>query len=95
MVEFDKKYNQITFIVNDDNFDNEDKNNILMRIQDRVNSDIVVRGKINRYIPIFNNIAPGKLEIIPPVPVDNLEIDKNVIDNFKNSKDVINILKAA
>ena len=95
LVEFDKKYNQITFVVSGDNFNNEDKNNILVRIQDRVNNDIVVRGKVNRHIPIFNNIASGKLEIIPPVPVDNLEIDRNDIDDFKNSRNTINILKAA
>ena len=94
-VEFNKENKQITFVVSDNNFNIEDKNTIINKIKDRINTDIVVRGKVNGQLPIFNSIAPGQLEILPPVHVDNLEIDRNDIDDFKNSRNTINILSAA
>jgi len=94
-VEFNKENKQITFVVSDNNFNIEDKNTIINKIKDRINTDIVVRGKVNGQLPIFNNIAPGQLEILPPVPVDNLKIDRNDIDDFKNSRNTISILSAA
>ena len=94
-VEFNKENKQITFVVSDNNFNIEDKNTIINKIKDRINTDIVVRGKVNGHLPIFNSIAPGQLEILPPVPVDNLEIDRNDIDDFKDSRNTMNILSAA
>ena len=94
-IEFDKRSGQIMFVAEDNNFNAEDKDIVLRKIEDRVNNDIVVRGKTNRQLPIFSNIAQGKLEILPPVPVDNLEISEEDFDDLENSKNTINLLSAA
>ena len=93
-VSFDEKTKQITFVI-DEKYQDFNSDEILNEIVNRVNNDIVVRAKVNRNLPIFNNIIAGQLEFLPPVPIDNLKVDRNDIDDFKNSRNTINILSAA